>query len=235
MAEVVRAPINKKRHLIALLFTFAAFIIGILIGVLITNERLDFSNEVSQDQRLELESIQLQYIYITSLLESENCPAILRAMEENLNSLEIARIKLEGFISQTRNKEFQFIKRDYILSELRYWILAQQTQKICEDDSIKVLFFYTKEEQCSDCPTQGLILTNIKKKLEEKILIFSLDTQQEEPMVQILKQSFNITTVPTIVFKDKKIEGLTKLDELYPVVCGEYKEKPEECSKYEKE
>ncbi len=235
MAEVVREPINKKRHLIALLFTLAAFIIGILIGILITNERLDFSNEVSQDQRLELESIQLQYIYITSLLESENCPAILRALEENLNSLEIARIKLENFISQTKNKEFQFIKRDYVLSEIRYWILAQQTQKVCEDDSLKVLFFYAEEEQCGDCSTQGLILTNIKEKLEEKILIFSLDAQQEEPMVQILKQSFNITAVPTIVFKDKKIEGLTKLDELYPLICEEYKEKPEECNKHEAE
>ena len=232
MAELVRAPVNKKRHLIALGFTLAAFTIGILLGILLTKERLEFSNEISQQQRLELESIQLQYIYITSLLESENCPAILKALEENLNSLEKARIKLENFISQSRNKEFQLIKRDYVLSEIRYWILAKQTEMICEYDSIKVLFIYSEEEQCGDCPTQGLILTNIKEKLKGKILIFSLDSQQEEPMINILKESFNITMVPTIIVKDEKIEGLTTLNELYPKICKYYKDVPEECENY---
>ena len=51
-------------------------------------------------------------------------------------------------------------------------------------------------------------------------------------MISILKESFNITMVPTIIVKDEKIEGLTTLNELYPKICKYYKDVPEECENY---
>ncbi len=231
---MVRTQINKKRHLIALIFTLVAFLIGILLGNLITKERTELAEEISQQQRLEAESIQLQYLYITSLLQSQNCPAIFKALEENLNTLEKARVRLENFILQNKEEQYFLIKRDYTLAEIRYWLLLKQTEDVCPHDAATLLYFYSDEENCKDCPLQGLILTTIKEKLDNRILIFSIDTQnlQEESMVSILKESFNITTLPTVIVNDDKVEGFSKIEEMYSIVCSQYTEIPEECKKY---
>ncbi len=221
---------SKNKYLIALIITLAVFIIGILIGTLVTEKRTKFLELSSREQKIDFDSLQLQYLYLTTL--SDRCPAVNKALEESINRLEQTRIKLENYLSQSftsNNIDFSLIKREYMLAEMRYWLLALQTKKLCKGDSVSLLFFYSNNN-CDDCGSQGLILTYLKDKFRDKLLIFSFDSDfTQEPMLTIFKGSYNIKDVPTVIIEDKKFEGLTSKEKLIEVICSYYKEKPEEC------
>ncbi|MCX6711470.1 MAG: hypothetical protein NT139_00320 [Candidatus Woesearchaeota archaeon] len=227
---MVRISIDKRRHLTALLFTILIFGIGILLGFILTDARISYVNDATSQQKLEYDSIQLQYLYISSLLKDENCPAITKALEENINNLENLRIKLENFMSGSENKiEYINLKREYTLAQLKYWLLSKQTKKLCKQDTVSVLFFYTNDAQCPDCSTQGTILTYLKDTFKDKLLIFSLDSNLNEPMVSILKETYNITKEPTTIIENTKFESLTTKEKLKEVICTYYTTKDPNC------
>lgn len=217
-----------KKHITALVLTAAIFIIGLLIGITITQSRSTYLEEAVRSQKLDYESMQLQSLYITSL--NQSCSVLSKALESSLNNLETARIKLENYITQSRKESLESTKREYMLAELRYWILAQNTKKTCNQDSVLLLYFYQKDELCNSCSTQGYILTALKDKLKNRLLIFSLDSDfVEEPLIPIIKETYDIKTVPAIIIQDQKIEGITSLENITKIICSYYITKPSSC------
>jgi|SRR3989344_1983603 len=223
--------ISKSKYIIALIIATAVFVIGLLIGILVTEERTKFLEVSAREQKIDFDSLQLQDLYLNTL--TDKCPAINKALESNLNNLEQTRIKLENYLSQSLiddDKEFSLTKREYMLAEMRYWLWASQTKEICDIDTISLLYFYSNND-CEDCVSQGLILTYLKDKFKRNLLIFSLDSDFiEEPMLRIIKEDYNITKVPTIIIGNEKFEGLTKKEELEKVICSSYNKKPSECN-----
>lgn len=223
--------ISKNKYFIALVITLAIFVIGILIGVLVTEKRTEFLELSGREQKIEFDSLQLQYLYLTT--SSDKCNVVNKALEENINRLEQTRIKLENYLAQSfsNNNEFSLTKREYMLAEMRYWLLAKQTKELCKGDSVSLLYFYSNTEECEDCGPQGLILTYLKDKFKNKLLIFSLDSDFEgEAMMSIFKEEYNIIKVPTIIIENKKFEGLTTKEELGKLICSYYNNKPSECN-----
>jgi thiol-disulfide isomerase/thioredoxin len=228
---MVRVKVNKKRHLFALILTIAVFSIGILLGYSINEARVNYLQDVGKQQRLDFDSLRLQNLYVERLLEEENCEAISKTLERNINELEKTRARIESFIQDSgNNEEYKFLKREYILEQLNYWLLARETKESCNDDIVLILYFYTGEEECEDCRTQGAILTNLKEEFKEKVLIFSMDaTFYDEAMVSILRESFNVKYVPTIIVGKQKFEGFTKQAILSGEICSLIDDKLEIC------
>ena len=77
-------------------------------------------------------------------------------------------------------------------------------------------------DSCFDCSAQGYILTYLKSIFGEKLLVFSLDVNFNEPMVQILKENYEIEELPTVIVGDKVFSGLTKKEELINELCLSY-------------
>jgi len=157
-------------------------------------------------------------LYLTGR-EEKNCNALLDSLERNIYDLENSRVKLENYIQGSEDVEFGIVKRDYMLTEIRYWLLAREAKKVCPNDIESLLFFYQTDEQCSDCSAQGHILTYLKSIFNEKLLIFSLDVDFDEPMIHILKENYNLKEFPSIVLEDKIYTGLTKKEELINDLC----------------
>ncbi len=229
---MVRVEINKKRHLTAFVITCLVFIIGMLIGYSTSSARINYLQNTGKEQRLEIDSLQLQSLYVRSLLEDENCPAITKTLENNIDTLEKTRARIESFIEDTDNKDdYRLLKREYTLEQLRYWFLARETKKTCEQDVITILYFYSDEEICADCRTQGAILTNLKDVFKNKVLIFALDANfNDEPMVPIITESFNVKKTPTTIVENQKFEGFTEQDILVNEICSGLKEKLGVCN-----
>ncbi len=227
---VVR-KISKKIYIKALVITISIFILGLVLGTFLSGGRIKTIEEFNRIQKLDYDSIQLQFLYLGTL-EEQNCLAVTKTLEENINTLNNLRIKLEDYISQSikkENLEFTLLKREYVLSEIRYWLLAKKSEELCDTDAVSIFYFYSNEH-CSTCDAQGTILTYLKDKFEEKLLIFSLDADfKEEPIINIFKTAHNITTTPALVIEEKKFEGLTTKEELLKIICPHYKEKTEEC------
>ncbi len=224
--------ISRNKYLIAFILTIAIFVIGLLLGLIISKEREDYLQTVISESSVGYESLQLQYSYATSQLGEKKCVTLTKTLEENTKILEESRTKLESYIEQAaRESDFNLLKRNYALSQIRYWLLAKQTKQVCSKDMALALFFYSNEEENDyGSRTMGVVLTDLKRSLKDKLLIFSLDYNfDQEPMINILKEAYNVTKTPTLIVEDKKIDGLIDRDELLKVICKSYKTKIEEC------
>ncbi len=225
MAEKNPFSVNRqfdvRKHGLALLITFIIFSIGILIGTALSEERLGFTRDAIELQQIEYESLQMQLLYLTGQ-EEKNCNALLGSLERNIYDLENSRIKLENYMAGSEEGDFNLIKRDYMLTEIRYWLLAREAQNVCPSDIANILFFYEVDESCLDCSAQGHILTYLKDIFGDKLLIFSLDVNFDEPMIQILKENYGITEFPSLVVEKKVFPGLTKKEALINELCFSY-------------
>ena len=225
---MVDRTIHWKKHLLTLIITIVIFTVGIMIGIKLSDQRIDYTQDVAAEQRLEYESLQLQLLYLSE--NKENCDLVFSTLERNLYDLEQQRLRLEQYIASSNDAEYDLIKNEYILTEIRYWMLARDAKTFCDADFVPILFFYLRNEDCDSCSTQGHILTYVKDKLQEKVLIFSLDAASDEPMVGLLMNTFNITSTPSIVIKEDSYEGLVEKDVVLEEVCSSLTSPAEFCT-----
>ena len=148
----MRKKINVKRHITAFILMFCFFIIGILIGSQLTSERVKFLQESATEQAIDFESLQAQYLYVSFTNDNRSCAAVEQTFEANVEQLEDTRKQLEEFIksSQFNQESYNQLKRRYIISQVRYYLLAKSTQEICERDIVALFYFFSEDANCSD-------------------------------------------------------------------------------------
>ncbi len=231
---MVARKIKKSRYLIAFLLTAAVFTIGILIGLLINTERTSFLERENKLQRLDYDSIQLQYLYLTNTLKKDqDCLSATKALEKQISDLGVLGNKLENFIEDgTANiDDYNLLKREYTLAELRYWLFIKNIKDICDSDNVGLLYFYSNNN-CDECRTQGLILGKVKSDLKDKLLVFSLDHDFNEPLLNIIKDRYNVTKLPALIIDDEKYEGLHDDEDLLRIICPRYQGNLTICQAY---
>ncbi len=224
--------LSKDKYIIAGAITIGIFLLGLFLGLAIEGKRVNYIESVSRKQNLDFSSLQLQYAFIDQLSQEKNCLAVQKTFEQNINNLESTRIRLENFDRDaTLNKnEFDILKNEYILAQIRYWLLGERTRKLCGTDIVNILYFFSDEKECPDCDKQAFVLTYLKKKFKDKLLIFSFDSKFEpEPMIPLLMSTYNVTKYPTIVIEGKPRSGFKDKDTILREICSYYKEKTEDC------
>lgn len=206
--------------------------IGLFIGLYFNQERIDYINDVTTSQNLNYESMQLQYAYIDFIGSEKSCVLLSKTLESDLLSLEDLRIKIEKYSRDFNldDEEYIQLKRKYTLAELKYWLLAKKAKEICGEDVVSLIYFYSPED-CDDCRAQSYILTSLKESFGGKLLIFSIDESfEEESMVGILKEIYDVSKYPALIIEDKAFEGLVEKEDLKKLICFELKES-ELCDK----
>ena len=224
--------LSKDKYIIAGAITLGIFLLGLFLGLAIEGKRVNYIESVSRKQNLDFSSLQLQYAFIDQLSQEKNCLAIQKTFEQNINNLESTRIRLENFERDAKlNKnEFDILKNEYVLAQIRYWLLAQRAKKLCGNDIVSILYFYSDQKECPDCDKQAFVLTYLKKKFKDKLLIFSFDSKFEsEPMIILLKKTYNVTVFPTIVIEEYTKYGFVDKNTILMDICSYYKEKTEDC------
>ncbi|MEA3515507.1 MAG: conjugal transfer protein TraF, partial [Nanoarchaeota archaeon] len=176
-----------------------------------------------------------QYEYINQLSFENDCQTMQETFEANMENLELARLKLEEYTKNSKiNKDdFNQIKRDYTISQLQYWLFAKKKKQICDSDDVSILYFFAEDKACKDCNKQSFVLTYLKKIFGADLLIFSINSNfTEEPMVNLLQKSYNVTEFPTMMIDNQKVEGLHNKDELMKMICPRYTTENEKCKDY---
>ena len=224
--------LSKEKYIVAGAITFGIFLLGLFLGLAIEGKRVNYIESVGRKQNLDFSSLQIQYAFIDQLSQEKNCLAVQKTFEQNINNLESTRIRLENFDRDaTLNKnEFDLLKNEYILAQIRYWLLAERTRELCGSDIVNILYFFSDEKECPDCEKQAFVLTYLKKKFKDKLLIFSFDSKFEsEPMIGLLKITYNVSKYPTLVVGGKPSSGFKDKDSILEEICPYYKEKTEDC------
>ena len=230
--------ISKEKYLVAALITLGVFFLGLLLGLVIEGRRVSYIEALDREQKLGYESLQLQYAFIDQLSQEKNCDAVSKTFALTVESLESTRIKLETFDkdSSLNKYDFDLLKREYVLAQIRFWLLEKKKKELCGTDSVSVLYFFTDSKACPKCDEQSFILTYLKKRFKDKLLIFSFDSKLEgEPMINLLKSTYEIYTYPTLIIDGDKYEGFKTKSELLEIICGYYKTDFPECAGFNSE
>jgi len=222
--------VSTKRFLLTFVLVAFVFLIGISVGNFLTSERTSYLEDIAYKQKLDYESLQLQSLYLDINANNASCSVFSNILETSLEDVGAAQAKVDLYIKDSNKESYTEIKRDYLLVQIRYWLLNQKIKLNCKSDQVSVLYFYSNDD-CIECGAQGTILTYLKEKLGDRLMVFSLDSDfTEEPVVNIIKKSYNITQVPSIVVEDKTFGKLVNKEDLTKEICSLYKEKPELCN-----
>ena len=217
---------DSKKYILSALIVSLIFILGLTIGLVVENKRVDYLMNFYEVEKDDFESLQIQYTLLTSnLYENNTCPGLKYTFNEYLKKLDEKGNELEAYrlSSSSFNKyRFNLLLRRYLIEEVRSWILAKNIKKSCKDEHIvTILNFHIKD--CPKCDDTGLLLSYFKKKFKDNLLIFSFDADfTQEPLVQVLKKIYNITTYPTLVIDDKKYEDFMNKQKIQGILCSYY-------------
>ena len=224
--------LSRDKYIIAGAITLGIFLLGLFLGLSIEGKRVNYIESVSRKQGLDFSSLQLQYAFIDQMSQEKNCMAVQKTFEQNINNLESTRIRLENFDRDaTLNKnELDVLKNEYILAQVRYWLLAERTKKLCDADIVNILYFYSDQKECPECEKQAFVLTYLKKKFKDRLLIFSFDSKFEsEPVITLLKNTYNASIFPTVVIEGKPKYGFVDKSTILKDICSYYTEKTGDC------
>lgn len=225
-----------KKYVLAFVLTLLVFSGGIVTGLFIENLRLSSAKQIALTEKVTLRSLQLQHNYIASGLT--DCKTLHTILENNINELgkKVALIIDYEKKALFNEEEFKLQLQDYFLTEIQFYFLAKDIDKKCPQDNVKILYFYDENRD----ETQGDILVYLKKKFDNKVLIFSLDSGfTQEPMIRTLLTNYNITEFPALVIEEKVFEGHQTADQLMEHLCTEFMKMespvPQECLAYDQE
>ncbi|MBR9683469.1 hypothetical protein GOV03_02925 [Candidatus Woesearchaeota archaeon] len=213
------------------------FSLGLFLGLIVENERVQLIQENDQQQKIDFNSLQLQYQFIDLFGEEKNCDALEKTFEESIKNLESTRKKIEKYLedASSNKDEFAVLKREYTLAQIQFWLLNKKTEDICQIEQATILYFYADNSQCSQCANQEFVLTYLKNEMGVHLLNFAFDAQfEDEPLIDILKNAYQVTQYPTLIIEGKKFEGLTSKEVILQEICSNYHEYNNElCAEYQ--
>jgi len=228
----VERHISKRTYLLTAIITAGIFLLGMLLGLVVEGKRVTLMQSMYEQERVNLASSQLQFEYLSQLTSKESCPTIYEVFTKNTVALEDAQERLLNFQkdSTLNTAEFETLKRQYVVEEMRYYLFAKKVKDICGTDIVRLLYFYSDDKNCPDCKEQEFVLNYLKLNLKDKLLIFALDEKfDQEPMISILKSQYNLTRYPAIAIENEGILGFQSQDSLKQVICPKYNETPQIC------
>ncbi len=204
---------DKKTIISALIISAILFSGGIFVGYSLNREKLTGIEYHIDAINSDMENFQLQFLFFDVLGENATCP-LLESTLSNINeeSYEIGtRLDQYGNDNELKDfNEYENLKKEYSRILVSYWLLANKLKESCKSHSSTIIFFIGKE--CVKCDEQAFVLTYLKEKLGEQVLIFTLDGTLDEPSIEVLKEYYNITGYPSLVINGEKFSGLTPIE-----------------------
>ena len=227
---MVKRKLSKNKYIMAGVFAMLIFFSGLLIGLYIEKGRVAYTTNLIVEQKIDMASLQTQYLYLTSQNLVENCPVLQELFRSNLKSLDTSMKKVLSYRERAiaDEKTFNLLQREFIIEQVKYWLLANKVGETCKTNHLSALVFY--EKKCPDCEKQQFILEYFKKLLGEDFLLFHFDSDLGEPLITTLIVQYNITEYPTTIIEGRKFEGLKDLEELQEEICSFYEKKPDACN-----
>lgn len=218
--------ISSDKYIVAAVLTILIFSLGFSLGIIIDNFRIKDVEQNNRKQEVDYASLQMQYLYLSSLEhDAQNCAVLSKALEEIVAQLgesldEFLEYKKE---TQLNKEQYLIAHRKYLIDNIRYWFFATKTQEKCEMDLTTVLYFYSGEN-CDVCPDQGFVLTYFKNLYQERLLIFPIDVdmQEDEPLISMLVSKYDVTKFPTIIMDGAKHEGFIAKDDMSELICDSF-------------
>jgi len=193
-----RQKINKVKYLAVFAMTTLIFVMGILLGNYFSAQKLNQIDYHGQDLKTDTLAMELQY----EIISDEPCSHINSTpLAEDLYEMASKLDYMENRLGE-KNRDVLELKKQYSLLEIRHWLFMKKTNKECEANNTLILYFYSNEDDCPKCKTQGFILTWIRKNYPS-VYVYAFDNNIKNAALNTIKDIYKIKGTPAIVV-DKK-------------------------------
>ncbi len=201
--------INKTKYFAVFATTTLIFLIGLVIGNNISNNKLSKVDTLEQDLRTDTMAVELQYL----LLAEDPCSTVnSTTLTEELYEIGAKLDFMEERLGK-KNQDVTRLKNYYSLLEIRHWLFMKKQKKECNSDNTLILYFYSNLGDCNRCEEQGFVLNYLRKKYS-KVNVYSFDINMNNIALDTIKSMFNVNKAPTIIINENVLEGFNNLDYL---------------------
>ena len=211
----MKKQLDSTTIISAVIISALLFIGGVVVGYSINREKLSAIESDMSDVTRAVENFQLQFLFFDVLGENAACPLLIATVADiNKASYEIgSRLTAQDSPDQIQDyTEYVNLKREYSRVLVSYWLLANKLKETCKSNANTIIYFYSKD--CLACDDQGFILSYLKSKEEEDLLIFALDAELDEPSLKALKEYYNVKEFPTLIINGAVYGGFQSEQEL---------------------
>ena len=210
--------ISWKTYLTAAVVTGVIFIVGINFGYLISGEKIEILRNDLENLIIQSQDTETGFTLLNSY-GTQSCNSIRYELNKTTYLASKLGDRLIAFdIAETfKEAEYYNLRDQYMLTLVRFWLFWNLFKENCENSVNTILYFYSIGD-CSDCTPQGLVLSTLKREYPEDIMIFSLDFNSDLYSINLLKNSFNITTTPTLIINRDKYEGFRDYNALKQIL-----------------
>ncbi|MFB6245353.1 MAG: hypothetical protein ABEJ03_03315 [Candidatus Nanohaloarchaea archaeon] len=212
---------DRYRYLVAAFLTGVIFLTGVLVSDAADSFRSqELKTELEQDL-VQLESSQIQLNYLRS--ENVSCSTMkagLRSIVEGYND-RLSKVQRFQERSLLNSERFELLKKRYTNSGLRYWMFARNMKSECGYSPDIVLFFTSSigDKSCEKCQMMGEQLSLLKKERGRDLLVFSVPTESDSGMADLLQKKYGVEDPPAAVINgNRTLMGYKSLSELKSVL-----------------
>ena len=194
MITMSRQKVNKSKYLAVFALTTLIFIVGILLGNYFSEKKLSTIDYLGQDLKTDTLAMELQYeIIAENPCEHINSTPLQEELYEMASKLDYMENRLgEG------NRDVIELKEQYSLLEIRHWLFMKKTNNECGTNNTLIMYFYSNEDDCPKCKTQGFILTWIRKNYPS-VYVYAFDANIRNAALDTLKELYDVKGTPAII------------------------------------
>ncbi len=204
--------------LVSFVITLGIFFIGILINYSLDFVRIDTILGQILAHEVDAQAFLVERDFTTTI-GGDTCQLLNERIVDLKKQIRKVGADLATYssLSLFKKDDFDYLKRKYILLQLRFFTLVKTLNTNCDSMYLPVLFFYSIDDETSQ--RQGFILEDISKSFEDSVVVLSIDKDyKDEALVELFVRQYNITAAPTIVIGEHKKEGLVYTAELNSTV-----------------
>lgn len=160
-----------------------------------------------------LKSMQLEQLFAETLTQEQACNFSALSMRYLIKELQSYReqlpFRIEAYERENElSEEYLRLKEQYNALSMQAWIMARNQHHTCGSDIVHSLYFYSRD--CAICVQQGEELDRFTAQLQERgrdVMLFTIDYDAEDPLINIVKDYYGITEVPAIIVNDLVFQG----------------------------
>ncbi|OGI12176.1 hypothetical protein A3K64_02475 [Candidatus Micrarchaeota archaeon RBG_16_36_9] len=189
--------------------TVIIFILGILVGLWLDNNRLNEIKDSITSMDIEWNDARLQGIFYQKISnQSSSCEDAIKSNLEFNNRIYQKGIEIEK--SENINKftpEIVYEKRRYALLQLQFWSNSINLKESCNANYSSVVYFYSffDESKKIDQNIQSIILSNLKEECGNNMILIPLPLDLSISTIDFIKSSYEINSTPSILIDEKTV------------------------------
>jgi len=198
--------IDLSRHAIAFVITALVFALGILLGWQMGYTAT--SQIASEFETIKLDDYTMEIISLMGDNSTFACGVYNEQIAKfNTETIEFGN-KLD-FLEKRKGKldaEVMQLKKSYTLMQMRNYFLLKKIDALCGSSHKVMLYFYSNENY-NERADQGIVISSVLAETKNSFIVFHFDVNVDLPVLKVFKESFGVTTAPTLIINNGKYEG----------------------------